>query len=160
MRLTGLTLKVLLPQLTSDPASAERLRREAVIAMRLKHPNACPRTRSARRAAGPVRRGRDARQQRADRAHGRHAAAGGAGSRAGVGGADDGRVEPAVAGNAQLLASWGQCEYGAGIEARGGGAGRGGTSGIGARDRWDAGGGRRGEARSVTGGWVTPARDG
>ena len=27
MRLTGLTLKVLLPQLTSDPASAERLRR-------------------------------------------------------------------------------------------------------------------------------------
>jgi serine/threonine protein kinase len=35
-------IKVLLPQLTSDPDSVERLRREAVIAARLKHPNVCP----------------------------------------------------------------------------------------------------------------------
>ena len=35
-------IKVLLPQLASDPESVERLRREAVIAMRLEHPNVCP----------------------------------------------------------------------------------------------------------------------
>jgi serine/threonine protein kinase len=35
-------IKVLLPQLVSDAASVERLRREAVIAMRLDHPNVCP----------------------------------------------------------------------------------------------------------------------
>ena len=35
-------LKVLLPQLLSDPGSVERLRREAAIAMRLDHPNVCP----------------------------------------------------------------------------------------------------------------------
>ena len=35
-------IKVLLPQLASDEASVERLRREAVIAMRLEHPNVCP----------------------------------------------------------------------------------------------------------------------
>jgi len=35
-------IKVLLPQLASDPASVDRLRREAVIAMRLEHPNVCP----------------------------------------------------------------------------------------------------------------------
>jgi serine/threonine-protein kinase len=35
-------IKVLLPQLASDPDSVERLRREAVIAARLKHPNVCP----------------------------------------------------------------------------------------------------------------------
>jgi eukaryotic-like serine/threonine-protein kinase len=35
-------IKVLLPQLTADPPSVERLRREAVIAMRLDHPNVCP----------------------------------------------------------------------------------------------------------------------
>jgi serine/threonine protein kinase len=35
-------IKVLLPQLVTDPASVERLRREAVIAMRLDHPNVCP----------------------------------------------------------------------------------------------------------------------
>ena len=35
-------IKVLLPQLVIDPASVERLRREAVIAMRLEHPNVCP----------------------------------------------------------------------------------------------------------------------
>ena len=35
-------LKVLLPELLRDPASVERLRREAVIAMRLDHPNVCP----------------------------------------------------------------------------------------------------------------------
>ena len=35
-------IKVLLPQLVIDPASVERLRREAVIAMRLNHPNVCP----------------------------------------------------------------------------------------------------------------------
>ncbi len=35
-------IKVLLPQLIGDTASVERLRREAVIAMRLDHPNVCP----------------------------------------------------------------------------------------------------------------------
>ena len=35
-------IKVLLPQLTGEPAAVERLRREAVIAMRLDHPNVCP----------------------------------------------------------------------------------------------------------------------
>jgi serine/threonine protein kinase len=35
-------IKVLLPQLASDPESVERLRREAVIAARLEHPNVCP----------------------------------------------------------------------------------------------------------------------
>jgi len=35
-------IKVLLPQLSSDPESVARLRREAVIAARLKHPNVCP----------------------------------------------------------------------------------------------------------------------
>jgi len=34
-------IKVLLPQLTVDEESVERLRREAVIAMRLDHPNVC-----------------------------------------------------------------------------------------------------------------------
>jgi len=34
-------IKVLLPQLESDPESVERLRREAIIAARLKHPNVC-----------------------------------------------------------------------------------------------------------------------
>jgi len=35
-------LKILLPRLSRDPAAVERLRREAVIAERLNHPNACP----------------------------------------------------------------------------------------------------------------------
>jgi len=35
-------IKVLLPHLISEPAAVERLRREAVIAMRLDHPNVCP----------------------------------------------------------------------------------------------------------------------
>jgi serine/threonine protein kinase len=35
-------IKVLLPQLMGEPAAVERLRREAVIAMRLDHPNVCP----------------------------------------------------------------------------------------------------------------------
>jgi serine/threonine protein kinase len=35
-------IKVLLPQLASDSPSVERLRREAVIAMQLDHPNVCP----------------------------------------------------------------------------------------------------------------------
>ena len=35
-------IKVLLPQLTSDSPSVERLRREAVIATQLDHPNVCP----------------------------------------------------------------------------------------------------------------------
>jgi serine/threonine-protein kinase len=35
-------VKVLLPQLASDPASVDRLRREAVIAARLEHQNVCP----------------------------------------------------------------------------------------------------------------------
>ena len=51
---------------------------------------------AVRRAAGPVRGGGAARQQWANRAQGRHATAGGAGGRAGVGGADDGCAEPAA----------------------------------------------------------------
>jgi serine/threonine-protein kinase len=41
---TGRTvaLKILLPRLSRDPSSVERLRREATIAMRLDHPNVCP----------------------------------------------------------------------------------------------------------------------
>jgi eukaryotic-like serine/threonine-protein kinase len=35
-------LKILLPRLSRDPSSVERLRREATIAMRLDHPNVCP----------------------------------------------------------------------------------------------------------------------
>src|SRR5215207_8163965 len=35
-------IKVLLPQLAGDTPSVQRLRREAVIAMRLDHPNVCP----------------------------------------------------------------------------------------------------------------------
>jgi eukaryotic-like serine/threonine-protein kinase len=41
---TGQTVavKILIPRLSRDPASVERLRREATIATRLSHPNACP----------------------------------------------------------------------------------------------------------------------
>jgi eukaryotic-like serine/threonine-protein kinase len=35
-------LKILLPRLSRDPSSIERLRREASLAMRLDHPNVCP----------------------------------------------------------------------------------------------------------------------
>jgi serine/threonine-protein kinase len=35
-------VKILIPRLSKDPASVERLRREATIATRLNHPNACP----------------------------------------------------------------------------------------------------------------------
>ena len=35
-------VKILIPRLSRDPASVERLRREATIAMRLDHPNVCP----------------------------------------------------------------------------------------------------------------------
>ncbi len=35
-------VKILLPKLSRDPSSIERLRREATIAMRLAHPNVCP----------------------------------------------------------------------------------------------------------------------
>jgi len=35
-------VKILIPRLSRDPASVERLRREATIATRLNHPNACP----------------------------------------------------------------------------------------------------------------------
>jgi serine/threonine protein kinase len=35
-------LKILLPRLSRDPASIERLRREASLAMRLNHPHVCP----------------------------------------------------------------------------------------------------------------------
>ena len=35
-------IKILASQLADDPASVDRLRREAVIAMRLDHPNVCP----------------------------------------------------------------------------------------------------------------------
>jgi eukaryotic-like serine/threonine-protein kinase len=41
---TGLAVavKILIPRLSRDPASVERLRREATIATRLNHPNVCP----------------------------------------------------------------------------------------------------------------------
>jgi len=41
---TGRTVavKILLPRLARDPASVERLRREATIATRMNHPNVCP----------------------------------------------------------------------------------------------------------------------
>jgi serine/threonine protein kinase len=45
---TDVAIKVLLPELVIDQASVERLRREAVIAMRLDHPNVCPIVASAR----------------------------------------------------------------------------------------------------------------
>ncbi|HEV2290866.1 MAG TPA: serine/threonine-protein kinase [Gemmatimonadales bacterium] len=35
-------IKVLSPKLSSDPASAERLKREAALAMKLSHPSVCP----------------------------------------------------------------------------------------------------------------------
>ncbi|HEU4649289.1 MAG TPA: serine/threonine-protein kinase [Gemmatimonadales bacterium] len=38
----AVAVKVLTPRLSRDPASVERLRREASIAMRLDHPNVCP----------------------------------------------------------------------------------------------------------------------
>jgi serine/threonine protein kinase len=38
----AVAVKILLPRLSRDPASVERLRREATIAMRLDHPNVCP----------------------------------------------------------------------------------------------------------------------
>jgi eukaryotic-like serine/threonine-protein kinase len=38
----SVALKILLPRLSRDPASIERLRREASLAMRLNHPNVCP----------------------------------------------------------------------------------------------------------------------
>jgi serine/threonine protein kinase len=38
----GVAVKILIPRLSRDPASVERLRREATIATRLNHPNVCP----------------------------------------------------------------------------------------------------------------------
>jgi eukaryotic-like serine/threonine-protein kinase len=38
----AVAVKILIPRLSRDPASVERLRREATIATRLNHPNACP----------------------------------------------------------------------------------------------------------------------
>ena len=38
----SVAVKILIPRLSRDPASVERLRREATIATRLKHPNVCP----------------------------------------------------------------------------------------------------------------------
>lgn len=39
---TPVAVKILIPRLSRDPASVERLRREATIATRLNHPNVCP----------------------------------------------------------------------------------------------------------------------
>jgi len=39
---TQVAVKILIPRLSRDPASVERLRREATIATRLNHPNVCP----------------------------------------------------------------------------------------------------------------------
>ena len=38
----SVAVKILIPRLWRDPASVERMRREATIAMRLQHPNVCP----------------------------------------------------------------------------------------------------------------------
>jgi serine/threonine-protein kinase len=38
----AVAVKILIPRLSRDPASLERLRREATIATRLNHPNVCP----------------------------------------------------------------------------------------------------------------------
>ena len=38
----SVAVKILIPRLWRDPASVERMRREATIAMRLSHPNVCP----------------------------------------------------------------------------------------------------------------------
>ncbi|MBA3259310.1 MAG: serine/threonine protein kinase [Gemmatimonadales bacterium] len=38
----SVAVKILIPRLSRDPASVERLRREATIATRLDHPNVCP----------------------------------------------------------------------------------------------------------------------
>jgi serine/threonine protein kinase len=38
----NVAVKILIPRLSRDPASVERLRREATIATRLNHPNVCP----------------------------------------------------------------------------------------------------------------------
>jgi eukaryotic-like serine/threonine-protein kinase len=38
----AVAVKILIPRLSRDPASVERLRREATIATRLNHPNVCP----------------------------------------------------------------------------------------------------------------------
>jgi len=38
----SVAVKILIPKLSRDPASVERLRREATIATRLNHPNVCP----------------------------------------------------------------------------------------------------------------------
>jgi eukaryotic-like serine/threonine-protein kinase len=38
----AVAVKILIPRLWRDPASVERMRREATIAMRLQHPNVCP----------------------------------------------------------------------------------------------------------------------
>ena len=38
----SVAVKILIPRLSRDPSSVERLRREATIATRLNHPNACP----------------------------------------------------------------------------------------------------------------------
>ncbi|MBA2459613.1 MAG: serine/threonine protein kinase [Gemmatimonadales bacterium] len=38
----AVAVKILIPRLSRDPASVERLRREATIATRLDHPNVCP----------------------------------------------------------------------------------------------------------------------
>lgn len=38
----SVAVKILIPRLSRDPASVERLRREATIATRLSHPNVCP----------------------------------------------------------------------------------------------------------------------
>jgi serine/threonine-protein kinase len=38
----SVAVKILIPRLWRDPASVERMRREATIAMRLRHPNVCP----------------------------------------------------------------------------------------------------------------------
>jgi serine/threonine-protein kinase len=38
----SVAVKILIPRLSRDPASVERLRREATIATRLNHPNTCP----------------------------------------------------------------------------------------------------------------------
>ena len=50
----SVAVKILIPRLSRDPASVERLRREATIATRLSHPNVCPILRMGETAEGLI----------------------------------------------------------------------------------------------------------
>ena len=50
----SVAVKILIPRLSRDPSSVERLRREATIATRFNHPNACPILRMGETADGLI----------------------------------------------------------------------------------------------------------